>query len=403
MAKEKEKRGGCFKTILAVLLFIVLGVAVLIGVNIQKLKADHYDLKISGDYDDFLSGMEKVKTDVVGDVSRLHLLNIYNGDYETDGSIPVEATLSVEEIYAILNEANKESGPLKNIQIKLAQGNRFEFYCMTNKSIMTVMNKHLGLTEEENPVLVKWIGKILHNKPVYGKGSFELVVTKVSGIKPGMKDKEIFDYTVRSVERSCSLLCLDTIPIVLLHSFVEWKNGGKAAVEALEYLKDRGYIKLAGISLYGSDDTDRVLEEPVFDAVQVPVNIFDLRLVRSGALERLRQKGMIVFVRSIYLQGLLFLEPEELSGKLTQAKPYIEKLRALCSKEQRSIAETALAYVRDQEAVTGLVLGCETIEQVRKNIELYHTPPLSKEMTEEIMDCFQSVPDEVTDPRTWGK
>ena len=89
------------------------------------------------------------------------------------------------------------------------------------------------------------------------------------------------------------------------------------------------------ISLYGSDDTDRVLEEPVFDAVQVPVNIFDLRLVRSGALERLRQKGMIVFVRSIYLQGLLFLEPEELSGKLTQAKPYIEKLRALCSKEQR--------------------------------------------------------------------
>jgi aryl-alcohol dehydrogenase-like predicted oxidoreductase len=230
-----------------------------------------------------------------------------------------------------------------------------------------------------------------------------LVVTKVSGIKPGMKDKEIFDYTVRSVERSCSLLCLDTIPIVLLHSFVEWKNGGKAAVEALEYLKDRGYIKLAGISLYGSDDTDRVLEEPVFDAVQVPVNIFDLRLVRSGALERLRQKGMIVFVRSIYLQGLLFLEPEELSGKLTQAKPYIEKLRALCSKEQRSIAETALAYVRDQEAVTGLVLGCETIEQVRKNIELYHTPPLSKEMTEEIMDCFQSVPDEVTDPRTWGK
>lgn len=175
MAKEKEKRGGCFKTILAVLLFIVLGVAVLIGVNIQKLKADHYDLKISGDYDDFLSGMEKVKTDIVGDVSRLHPLNIYNGDYETDGSIPVEATLSVEEIYAILNEANKESGPLKNIQIKLAQGNRFEFYCMTNKSIMTVMNKHLGLTEEENPVLVKWIGKILHNKPVYGKGSFELV------------------------------------------------------------------------------------------------------------------------------------------------------------------------------------------------------------------------------------
>mgnify|MGYP002411375467 FL=1 len=216
------------------------------------------------------------------------------------------------------------------------------------------------------------------------------VVTKVSGIQPEMSDKEVFDYVINSVNRSCELLYIDTVPIVLLHSYNEWKNGGKAAVRALQHLKDTGKILNAGISIYGSDDVESVLDQPVFEAIQVPMSIFDQRLINSGALERLQERQIIVFVRSVYLQGLMFLNPNELTGNLVKAKSYIQKLLFICEREGRSVAELALAFIRDQKGVTGLVLGCETKNQIRQNIELFDSPPLSNSLIDEIKDCFQS-------------
>ena len=175
MAKEKKRLGGCLKGFLAFILLVVVGLVVLTGVTISKLTVDHHDLEIMGDEQDYQSGMEKAKTVVKGDITALHLLNIYNGKYEVQGSVPVEAVFTNAETYAILNKANETSGPMRNIQIKWLQGNKFEFYGVVDESIMSIVNKHMGLNEEDNPVLVKWIGRILHNKPVYGKGSFDLV------------------------------------------------------------------------------------------------------------------------------------------------------------------------------------------------------------------------------------
>lgn len=175
MAKEKKRLGGCLKIFLAFMLLVVIGLVVLTGVTISKLTVDHHDLEITGEEQDYQSGMEKAKTVVKGDVTALHLMNIYNGNYEAQGSIPVEAAFTNAEIYAMLNKANESSGPVRNIQIKWLQGNKFEFYGVVDKSIMYIVNKHMGLTEEDNPVLVKWVGRILHNKPIYGKGSFDLV------------------------------------------------------------------------------------------------------------------------------------------------------------------------------------------------------------------------------------
>lgn len=175
MAKEKKRLGGCLKGFLAFILLVAIGLAVLAGVTISKLTIDHYDLKIEGDEKDYESGLGKIKTTIKGDIADLHLLNIYNGQYEVKGSVPVEAEITSAEVYALMNKANEPYGPLRNIQIKWAQGNKFEFYCVIDKSIMSVVNKHMGLSEKDNPFLVKWTGRILNNKPIYGKGSFSLV------------------------------------------------------------------------------------------------------------------------------------------------------------------------------------------------------------------------------------
>ena len=44
-----------------------------------------------------------------------------------------------------------------------------------------------------------------------------------------------------------------------------------------------------------------------FDFVQGPLNVFDMRLSRSGWLSRLASAGCSFFARSVFLQGLLLM------------------------------------------------------------------------------------------------
>ena len=42
--------------------------------------------------------------------------------------------------------------------------------------------------------------------------------------------------------------------------------------------------------------------------IQCPFNVFDQRLISSGAYKRMKARGIKVHVRSIFLQGLLLKE-----------------------------------------------------------------------------------------------
>ena len=77
-------------------------------------------------------------------------------------------------------------------------------------------------------------------------------------------------------------------------------------------LKDKGLIDIGGISAYGPEDVDFVLNHDIFEAVQIPLNIFDQRLINNEKLAQLGTKNKIVFARSIFLQGLFFMSTAEL-------------------------------------------------------------------------------------------
>ena len=49
------------------------------------------------------------------------------------------------------------------------------------------------------------------------------------------------------------------------------------------------------------------------DVVQFPLNIFNRELIESGLLKVLKNKGIEVHARSIFLQGLLLMEKKELN------------------------------------------------------------------------------------------
>ena len=87
------------------------------------------------------------------------------------------------------------------------------------------------------------------------------------------------------------------------------KPGWQYLIDALHEARACGLTSCIGVSIY--DDSDLALIEGRFtpDIVQLPFNALDRRLSPSGWLTRLRASGIQVHARSLFLQGLLLMDP----------------------------------------------------------------------------------------------
>jgi len=186
-------------------------------------------------------------------------------------------------------------------------------------------------------------------------------------------EKQIYSFAEQSLER----LKIKKIPVYMLHNAKDMSQYGDIVPETLKRLKKEGLIEKAGVSVYKSVEVEQMLENDLYEAVQIPMNAFDTRMVQSGVLKKLKDAGRIVFIRSVFLQGLFFMDPDQMPESLASTVIYLKQIRELAQQEGLSVAQLALSFIRDMEGVTSLVLGAETPEQVADNIKLIESPGLS--------------------------
>lgn len=209
-----------------------------------------------------------------------------------------------------------------------------------------------------------------------------------SSISDADIEKQIYQWVEYSLER----LKIKKIPIYLLHNAKDMIKYGKIVPETLKKLKKEGLIDKAGVSVYHPEEVEEMLKYDIYEAVQLPMNILDQRMINKGIIQKLKEKNIIVFVRSVFLQGLFFLDPVNLPPKVQIAREPLLLLRKLAEKEGMSIAQLAIAYIRDIDGVCSLVLGVETSEQIAENIRLINTPAISEKTRYEIETSFRAVP-----------
>ena len=90
-----------------------------------------------------------------------------------------------------------------------------------------------------------------------------------------------------------------------------------------------------------------------------------------------------------------------LPRKLECARPYINMVKEIAEQENISIADLAMAYIRDISGVTSLVVGCETRQQVIENIECINAPSLSQDAVLKVQRAFSDVPEIVLNTTKW--
>lgn len=224
------------------------------------------------------------------------------------------------------------------------------------------------------------------------QGETPFITTKILDLQ-GDTAAERERFAAKSVETSLEKLGVSKVNAVLLHRASDMFLHGKETENAMKTLVKLGYTDQVGASIYSAEDIREMLRYEAFTATQVPMSIFDQRLIADGSVEELKKRDYTVFVRSVFLQGLFFLDPEQVTDPilLEHAVPGIRRLRAIAEELGLTVAQLAIAFMRDCGGVTSLVLGADNASQVASNAAYFDTPTLDAAVVETLKKDFARV------------
>ena len=232
------------------------------------------------------------------------------------------------------------------------------------------------------------------------------VITKLdlAGVDECAAPSDVCARVDAGIDASCRALRVDKLDTLLLHNWAHHKMWRGAAWLRLRERQAAGKISKLGASVYRPQEALVALADPAIQQLQIPTNVLDRRwktLDQAFA----QRPDVIVHARSALLQGILAhpaVRWPSISG--FDAEVCVRKLGALADKFHRDgVADLCLGYVRSLPWITGVVVGCETIDQLEQNIKLFARPTLQPDMIQELEDALPKAPEDLLNPAKWDR
>jgi aryl-alcohol dehydrogenase-like predicted oxidoreductase len=234
----------------------------------------------------------------------------------------------------------------------------------------------------------------------YGKSHKIIGRTKLNKLKIVTKirflSKNKINYFNKNIDNLLKDLRVDKIYGLLFHDVKDAIN--KSYLKLLLDLKKKKIIKKIGVSIYSPNDLKIILKLWKPDIVQVPFNIFDQRLVKSGYLDLLKKLKIEIHVRSCFLQGLLvnYDRNKKKFKKFQKWSDLLESWSGWCRNNNISKIEACLQFIKNYKKIDYLVVGFDNLKQLK---EIIYT--LGKKEIK-ITNKFYSSDLKLIDPRKWN-
>lgn len=243
------------------------------------------------------------------------------------------------------------------------------------------------------------IGEWLQTK---SKSERPFIVTKFGEPLDWSSEENLKNNIIMHADNSLKRLRVDKVDVFMAHSTDEYMKNPKAFNEVMFKVKEQGKADYTGISAYSRHDY-KMLAKTGLDAVQIPINVFDWSKIEDGGIEALAESGMTVYARSVFLQGLVFMKPENLDEGMSFCRKPLQRYLEICKEFNMSPAVLAMSFVLSLPGITSVVLGCQRVEQVENNCELIDSvQKLSKEQMNLLRKEFLGIDPRVINPSTWS-
>lgn len=195
---------------------------------------------------------------------------------------------------------------------------------------------------------------------VWPRGHHFQVVTKT----PRLIDSKSVDLLAQTLFQSLDRLKLDAVYGLLIHNSDDLLTPyGQAIIRTMVRLREQGLIQKTGVSVYSARQIDSLLEMFTPDIIQLPFNVLDQRLLVSGHLAKLKQRGIEIHVRSVFLQGLLLMNPTMLHPYFAPLKRHLLDYNRFIDGCGMSPLQAALGFVTGIDDIDTVICGVDTLSQ----------------------------------------
>ncbi|AIQ95507.1 aldo/keto reductase [Prochlorococcus sp. MIT 0604] len=248
-----------------------------------------------------------------------------------------------------------------------------------------------GFTNSKGKVLDKEVEKIIDYAILNDIKSFDTAqsygdseevlgnyICKYSGLKVTTKfeckskncfsDKDINKWE-NNFQNSLNKLRLNNIDSFLVHNVEDLKKDGKEILENwLNSLFKRKLINRIGISIYSSSDLNSISLDNI-KLIQMPISLYDQRLIKNNTCSDLQKKNIAIHARSIFFQGLTLVGADKWP-KLISKDFKSHHMNILRSMKSESILETSLSFIDSCKFIEKALIGVTCLEELKEIIEI---------------------------------
>lgn len=204
---------------------------------------------------------------------------------------------------------------------------------------------------------------------------------------------------INELKKGHELFGTNSFEAVSFHNFNDYYNFN--SFDELYAAKKKYKIKKIGVSVYDNIQIEYVLEKNNIDFIQIPFNCFDNDYQRGIILNKVKDLNIEVHCRSVFLQGLFYLNGDQLKGKLSSFSSSLNWFHNLKDEYDLSIEELCLSYVNSKPYIDKIVMGVANLNQLNTNFISLNTVKLPEELIKKI-DNFVFNKPELLLPVNWS-
>lgn len=221
------------------------------------------------------------------------------------------------------------------------------------------------------------------------------VITKLPPVPNGCLD--ITAWAGQQLDASMIRLKVPSVYGLLLHRPEQLMDGSGAGLyEAMLALRDAGLVQKLGISIYSPRELHDLTRRFRFDLVQAPFNLVDRRIQTSGWLRKLKDEGVEIHTRSVFLQGLLLLRRNEIPEKFSAWSGIWNRWHDWLDHNSISPISACLALPHSTPEIDRVVVGADSVVQLKqiltatKSMDILQLPDLNCDAEHLINPSFWS-------------
>lgn len=280
--------------------------------------------------------------------------------------------------YGVTNKTGKiNSDQIKSIFNKAIEGNiRFFDTASTYGNSEKIIGDFLR--DKKTKVITKFLA---NDKNIYQKEDISLL-------------NDSFEKSLRKINRN-------SVEGYLLHRPSDFKKeNSHLLINWLKNLKENNLVNRIGVSIYDKYDLEDIPLEEI-DIIQLPLSVYDQRLLNNSTISKLIDKNISIHIRSIFMQGLLlqdsFRWPSKINNKF---RLHHENYQKIIKSHNLNLLESALSFIKKLNFPELILFGITNIDELEAIQKCWVNKDLLKNNID--YDEFKWNIEEDIDPRKWN-